>query len=323
MSEPVIAGEASAPPVGVEVVTEAGDPRAAEDPNWAKALELLGDDVTPGDPQEAEPAPEEPAAAPAAAKAEETPPPADAAAEAERLFKQKFDQYRREYGKLDTERQQLKEQLAEYQGLKAALAEARYNPNKLLEVGGITQEEFTKLLLTQGGDMTPEMRVALEAKQRADASEKALQTMQDSLREREQERLVNDYRSEARGFIGGSEDHEFLRALGEDAATNLLMNEINGHYAENMDPATGEGPVLSYKEAADRLEARIERDMFDKYLHTKKMQAKFAEVSASQKATSRTPRTLTSNLTPALSSQPRTEREREAAAYKQLVAGWQ
>lgn len=238
-------------------------------------------------------------------------------------FKQRFEQYRREYARLDDERKQLKTQIGEFDKLKADLAEARYNPNKLLELGNVSQEEFTKLLLESGGEITPTMRVALEAKQRADSSEKQLAKMRSEMQEAHETRLVNDYRAQAESFVRGSDTHEFLRALGDDAATGLVMTEINNHYAANLDPSTGQGPVLSYQEAADRVEARIEEDMFGRYIKTQKMQKKFQELQGQTRAASRQPRTLTGNMTPQTSGRPQSEDDRMAAAYKQLTAAWQ
>lgn len=245
-------------------------------------------------------------------------------ADADKLFEQKFSEYRRQYSKLDAERQELKTELAEYHKLKADLAEARYNPNKLLEIGGVPQEEFTKLLLSSGGEMSPEMRVALEAKQRAEASEKQLSTLQRSMQERQEQSLMDDYRNEAAAFVANAGDeHEFTRNLGAEPATQLIMQEINGHYAANLDPSTGQGPVLSYKEAADRIEKRIEADMFERYAKTKKMQAKMQEMLGPQRV-ARPGRTITGNMAgQTASGKHLTDDERMQSALKQLAAGWQ
>lgn len=317
--------EPSETQTGAEIVTEAGTGEAAAaEPGspFAKALEIL--EAADKDGEGAAPAEEAPVKeeVPAAeAKGEDK---GDKTPDVDALFKEKFDQYRREYGKLDAERKELKEELKEFRTLKASLAEARYNPNKLLEVGGVTQEEFTRLLLTQGGEMTPEMRVALEAKQRADASEKQVQSWQQAMQEKEQQQILAAYKAEAQAYVESTgEEHEFLQALGTDEATQMVMNEINTHHAEHRDPATGEGPVLSYKEAADRIEKRIEQRMFDSYIKTKKLQAKFQEVTSKQRANSRTPRTITSSMTPATSSHPTSERDRMDAALKIMHANWQ
>lgn len=252
------------------------------------------------------------------------PTPAASPADADKLFEQKFSEYRRQYSKLDAERQELKTELAEYHKLKADLAEARYNPNKLLELGGVPQEEFTKLLLSSGGEMSPEMRVALEAKQRAEASEKQLTTLQRSMQDRQEQSLMDDYRNEAAAFVANAGDeHEFTRNLGVEPATQLIMQEINGHYAANLDPSTGQGPVLSYKEAADRIEKRIEADMFERYAKTKKMQAKMQEQLSTQRA-GKSGRTLTGNMAgQTVSGRQLSEDERVQTALKQLAAGWQ
>lgn len=292
---------------------------------FAKALEILEAGDAGDAPPDATTPPTGDTIADAPPVTGDTPaadaPPGDA----DKLFQQKFDQYRREYGKLDAERKELRAVVAEHEQLKAALEEARYNPNKLLEIGKITQEEFTKLLLTQGGEMTPEMRVALEAKARAEASEKQLRTFQQSLQARQEQQLVEDYRGEARQFIADSgPEHELTRTLGVDAATDLIMQEINSHYAANLDPTTKEGPVLSYREATDRVEKRIEADILGRYINTDKVKAKIQELAGQQRAEARTPRTLTGSMTPQTQTKgPQTEAERFAAAHRQLAAVWQ
>jgi len=300
------------------IVQEAATGSAPETPSQQAAFDKALAMLEAGDADASPEAPADPAPDTAGAAAK----PPEPAAPAEDPFKQRFDQYRREYTRLDDERKQLKSQLQEYEQLKASLAEAKYNPNKLLEIGGVSQEDFTKLLLESGGEITPSMRVALEAKQRADASEKQLHKMRSELQEAQEAKLVNEYRSEALQFVRSSEPHEFLRALGEDAATNLVMSEINNHYAENLDPSTGQGPVLSYQEAADRVESRIEQDMFGRYINTKKMQAKFQELQG-QARSGRQPRTLTGAMTPQTSGRPQSAEERMQAAYRQLSAAWQ
>lgn len=283
-------------------IWEAAD--AADSGASADVPEPAGDPATPADPA----------------------PPAGAAADTDKLFEQKFSEYRRQYSKLDAERQELKTELAEYHKLKADLAEARYNPNKLLELGGVPQEEFTKLLLSSGGEMSPEMRVALEAKQRAEASEKQLSTLQRSMQERQEQSLMDDYRNEAAAFVANAGDeHEFTRNLGAEPATQLIMQEINGHYAANLDPSTGQGPVLSYKDAADRIEKRIEADMFERYAKTKKMQAKMQELQLlGPQRVARPGRTITGNMAgQTASGKHLTDDERMQSALKQLAAGWQ
>ena len=311
-----------------EITQEAGTGEIAEggpDSPMAKALAIMeAADTEEGNDGAVEQSP----ATPQPAKTEEPAEPAPAAEpkpDPDAFWKQKTEQYRRDYSKLDEERKQFKDELTEYRQWKAAKGEAKYNPNKALDLIGVSQEEFTKLLLSEGGEMSPAMRLALEAKQRAEAQDKELKTLQQQLQEREEQQKLAEYRSQVQTYLSGSgEEHEFLTALGEDMATHLVMGEINNHYAANVDPATNEGPVLTFREAADRIEKRMEADMYEKYMKTKKLRSRFEQEYKVQKQPARNgPRTITGSMTPSTSTQPTTEEERYQHALKVLTAGWQ
>lgn len=152
------------------------------------------------------------------------------------------------------------------------------NPLKALELLGLSYQQLTEAALSDG-NIPAEVQVKkLEAKvtDLAKAREEDARKAADEAKaqaERQEAQAVEEFRSEIKGFIEQNpKDYEFIQF---EAQENLVFRVINEHYVRTTDPETGVGKIMTIKEAADKVEAFLEK-RYEKLLSLEKIKSKLA-----------------------------------------------
>lgn len=222
--------------------------------------------------------------------------------------------------------------LDEFESLKTT------NPLKALELLGLSYDDLTKIALADG-NVPPELEVR---KVRAELNEfkdefkntqvEALQRQAEEAKQlaekREQDALTN-FRTDIDKYVSDNSDRYELMIF--EGKQDLVFETISEHYERTKDPETGVGKIMTTSEAADKVEAWLEKREVERRglkkvgalnvpvdRFPKELQAQFAKQK--QAPTSQPPKTLTNTLS-ATPSAPRTkpvtdeERIARAIAY--------
>lgn len=217
--------------------------------------------------------------------------------------------------------------VAEFESLKTT------NPLKALELLGLSYEDLTKIALADG-NVPPELeirKVRAELDEFKNSQVEALQRQAEEakqLAEKREQATLEAFKGDIAKYISENSDRYELIAF--EGKQDLVFDVIEEHFERTKNPETGLGEILKTDQAADKIEAWLEKREQER-LGLKKVQALSekarapkslqAQLAAKPKTpTSQTPKTLTNNLS-ATPSAPRTkpvtdeERISRAIAY--------
>jgi len=144
----------------------------------------------------------------------------------------------------------LKERETTLSPLQAAMAEAKSNPLKLLEAAGLTYEEITEFILTDGASLqeeAPEKSVEqiVEEKLAAKAKEQ-----DDAAKATKQQQQIDGFKSKIAEVAAASDAFELVHSLGQQ---DLVYSVVIDHHA-----ATGQ--ILPIEEALALTESYLEKE---------------------------------------------------------------
>jgi hypothetical protein len=241
------------------------------------------------------------------------------ALERERIAKQKEAEFEARMKEFEPR----ESKIAEFERVKK---EGDYN--KALELLGIPYQDLTSAMLNDG-KVTPEIQVKkveerLETylKSQEEAEKQKAEHAKREAAQRE-EQVTASFKSEIKSFLDENADkYELLKFEQMDDDVYLVIDE---HYNRTIDPVTGVGKILTVQEAADKIEASLEKKYTDsRELKKFKVNQLPPEINKVVQQSSFTPRqqqkTLT-NTSTASPTPPRTkpltdeERVQKAIAY--------
>lgn len=136
------------------------------------------------------------------------------------------------------------------------------NPKRALELLGLDYDQLTQSLLNDG-NLPPEVQIKkvedkFEAFKREQELEKErLQKEADKKAEEQLTKTIENFKSEINSYISDNKSrYEFIEFEGQQ---ELVFEVVDEHYKRTTDPETGVGKVLSIAEAADKVEAYLEK----------------------------------------------------------------
>lgn len=215
--------------------------------------------------------------------------------------------------------------VAEFEALKSK------DPLKALAMLGMTYEELTQVALADG-NVPPELEIKKVKAELDEFKNSQIEALQRQAEE-EKTRAENKQREALTSFQGDiskyiSENTDRYELITFEGKQDLVYDVIEEHFERTKDPETGIGEILKTDQAADKVEAWLEKRELER-LNLKKVnflaQSRNKKVpvsfEAKQKPTpSQTPKTLNNNLS-ATPSSPRSrtltddERIAKAIAY--------
>jgi hypothetical protein len=171
--------------------------------------------------------------------------------------------------------------------LKAKAKTDRSAALELLKEVGLSFDELTKMQLN-GGKPTPEMIAeqtrreveAIRAEQR-ERDEKA-KTDAETAKQTNIDTAVSRFKGQIGEFLKSNPDMYELTANHSDPHSGVtgadLMYQVIDAYYDQTEKAEGTGRVLSHEDAAKAVEEYLEKDIEEKILSRKKIQAKFGKL---------------------------------------------
>lgn len=144
----------------------------------------------------------------------------------------------------------------------------RRNPLETLKELGISYEKLTQIALNDG-KLTPDLEMSLlkedvekkskseieqlkaeleaDRKERREAVEKAAKDQED--------RAIQNYKTQIVNVVkANSEKYELLAIEGDEGASEMVFDLINGHYRATIDEETNQGEVMEIEKAAELVE---------------------------------------------------------------------
>lgn len=204
----------------------------------------------------------------------------------------------------------------------AKLAQLKSNPGRVLQeqFGEDWYEKLSRVKLG-GGQVTPEL-VAQSMDEKLESFRREQAAKDAKAAEAAHQRELQRFRAEAEGFAKSkSDDYELINLHGSHAEVHKLIEQ---HYRETTKfddegRVLQEGELLSLKQAADKVEARLE-EMVKKSQSAKKFQAKTSQPPAvpERKDTQHRRATLSNDMTATTPSAPppaKTDEERRERAF--------
>lgn len=196
---------------------------------------------------------------------------------------------RREQAALHRERQAKQREYELDQKMKAfADKEARItefdsvkngNSKKALDLLGLNYDELTQSVL-KDGEIPPEVQIRrLEEKLEKFKEEQSGFVKSQEEKERQhvqaqEQRAITDFKTSISDYV--KENSGRYELISFENKQEEIFKEIDDHYAKTIDEGTGIGVVMSMKEAADKVEERLEQK-YNKARELKKIQAFLAQ----------------------------------------------
>lgn len=163
--------------------------------------------------------------------------------------------------------QRIKDLEAQY-GAKQAEVSSKYinpedfkrDPLAVLEAQGFTFEQLAQRVLNGGkagqeeamSDVERKMVARYEALEKKLAEKETAETAREAeLKQKNYEQTVQGFQAQLTDFVNKEADYELIRA---NDAVGLVYEVIEEHHKKTFNPKTGEGLILSNKEAADAVE---------------------------------------------------------------------
>jgi hypothetical protein len=167
----------------------------------------------------------------------------------------------------------LRKQVEEH---KAALARAKSDPLGTLKSLGLSYEDLTAAVLNDGKP-APSLEIAsvreeiAAMKREREEAQRAAAEAEKALLQQEQAAVLDSFKAETRSFIDAhGDDYELIRLHG---AHEAVVDFIAKQFAQSV--KDGQPRILSQKEAADAIEARLV-EQAEKIAATKKLQQRLA-----------------------------------------------
>lgn len=227
-----------------------------------------------------------------------------------------------------------KSSMKEYETTLARIKEfedAKGSPLKAIEKLGYSYDDVTKAKLLDG-EVPPEVQIrqlkeeleafksGLKQEKQSEAELKAQEAKTDA--EAREKSAVSSFKSNISTYLNDNAARYELIAF--EGQQDLVYEVIDEHWSRTIDPETGAGKVMDIKEAADKVEAFLEKK-YDDSKKLNKIQALWSAVPKAniqalkqQAQASQPPRTLTNQLSATPSSTakrgPITDEERIAKA---------
>lgn len=152
---------------------------------------------------------------------------------------------------LKAEQARLAEEAKQIAALKAAAAEAKKNPLKLLEAAGLTYDEVAAAQMAMAGidPRVAELEQRLTSLQtQAEQEREAKARAEQEAAEAEEQRVLEEFQQTVTSHVTSASDkYPLINAL---AQPHLVVQEIEAHYAQTE-------RVLTAEEAAAQVEAKL------------------------------------------------------------------
>lgn len=161
------------------------------------------------------------------------------------------------------------------------------DPLGLMQKHGLSFEQLAQRVLNDGRPGTEEVVSDTERKLQArlDAFEKKLAEKEEAEKkrteadkQREFEANMSSFKAQLTDFCNKETDYELIRA---NDAVGLVYEVIEEHYTNTLDATTGQGQILSNKEAADAVENYLLEEA-KKVLNANKVKSLAAQVVAAK-----------------------------------------
>lgn len=146
------------------------------------------------------------------------------------------DQIKQEKAALDAAKKDIEDQRAK---IKADHDELVNDPLGVLKKRGTTFEDMARRVIADG-KMSPEemvKRMGVEMQEKLSTIEKSNQELRDIIQKQEEQRYVNDYRSQIQKTLSTA---EFELLSGYDDAMDMVFNKATAHAAEHKEVLTPE-----------------------------------------------------------------------------------
>lgn len=204
------------------------------------------------------------------------------------------------------------------------------NSKKALDLLGMNYDQLTQSVL-KDGEIPPEVQIKrLEEKLEQYQSslskrDEEAKLQAQAMNQRQEQKAISDFKDEIGSYV--KENSGRYEYTIYENAEEQIFKEIDEHYGKTIDPDTGVGVVMSMKEAADKIEEKLEQK-YIKARELKKTQAYMAAAQARKSSFGQSrelrpqtpPRTLTNQMT--ATPQPKRthpltdeERKQKAIAY--------
>lgn len=199
--------------------------------------------------------------------------------------------------------------------------QVKTNPKKALEYLGLDYNQLTQSLLNEGAippeveikkvrDELSEFKASQEQQRQRQAEEAKLQA------EQNEQKIISDFKSEIGQYV--SDNQARYELITFEGAQSDVFELIDEHYKRTIDPETGAGKVMSFKEACDKIEEYLEKREFERKKLSKinalwgnvprQAQEKVIATARTQQEARKTPETKPRTLTNQLSATPQRPR---------------
>jgi len=227
---------------------------------------------------------------------------------------------RRQQTMFEEQQKAMKADLEELQRFREVKAQAKKAPNKVLELFGMDQDEFTAAM-ANGEMATPEREDIWKVQEEVKGLRSDIKKEWEEIHKKQAAQEIDKLRLNVQQLLTSSEKYELASLEGPDA----ILNEIGTHWQNTFDEVLGAGEALSEQQAADLVEQRLEQKL-EKLLNTKKAKSHFAKLGAPQLSHSEpsdpAPNTLTGLMSAETSpDRPLTAQERRALAIQLISKG--
>jgi len=180
----------------------------------------------------------------------------------------------------------LKAQAAQLQPLQEAIAQARKNPLKLLEAAGLTYEEISEFILSDGESVLEDtsvekklsdLQAKIEAKEAAESKAKA-DSQQATVNQQ-----IDAFKQSISSEVASNPAYELIHSLGQE---DMVYDVVLSHFNET-------GNVLPLPEALQAIESYL-TEQSQKILKAKKFAGHGTQAIAQPELKARSPFTLSS-----------------------------
>lgn len=207
--------------------------------------------------------------------------------------------------------------------------EAKKNPKRALEMLGLSYDELTKSLLSDG-EIPPEVEIkklkdefnALRESQ-TEAEQRRLEEEKRKA-ESQQQQAITNFKDEISQYINDNASRYEITIF--DGHIDEVFDLIDTHYERTKDPETGVGKIMQIAEAADKIEEYYEKRELEKK-KLSKLQSLWGavppktltEAIAKKDPLEKPTKTLTNNMS-ATPTKPTERPQSEDQRVRQIVA---
>lgn len=155
--------------------------------------------------------------------------------------------------------------------------------------------------------------------------ENKIKEKEDGYTRKEQEHSVSQFKSEIKNFLStNADEYEFINAeeTGMDLVYDVIYTDIMNQQKQIQEDGEGELKMMDTKEAADKVEAYLDKQQ-EKYLNLKKVKSKFGgEDKIGAFLAQSQPKTLNNSFTPKSKSVDQLNPDERRMEAERLVKSW-